>query len=556
MAPDAQMHSKRITDGLSVDQETELQCLVHQLQLSDEAPSISTSIVLTPSSPTTNDEYGTSLDITNMIDEAIPCDEYNNEMLMVDMSQITDDVHPETVSPLDLFEITDDVQPETTSPLYLFGVLAIEMVEDVHLVLAPGLLTVVAHDDDVFEGVTSPVVVESEHVDPSLSFDVLLGFVSCFDDVLTLSSYMDMSLFEYLLVSYDITLSAPHSSTSHIFGIDNEILQHNSDDESSSAFDSSPNDQRDMSGLDPSIVQHHLPLLPHVRPVKYKLRQLHPRWSFQVKEEIQKQLNVGFLLVVEYPEWLANVIPVPKKDDHILMAPEYMEKTSFITKCGTYCYRVMLVDLKNARATYQRATTTFFHDMMHQDVKCQHAFERIKKHLLSPPILMSLTLGCPLLLYLSVSNIALGCMLAQLDDSGNEQVVYYLSKKMLDYETSYVMTERFCLTLAELDDGLPWYHDIYQFLRLGIYPEVSMTKDKRALRQLDTQFVIYHAFADRVMREVHAGVCGPHMGGHMLALWGIDIIGKISPKSSTGHEFILVTIDYFTSGWRLLHMRD
>ena len=43
---------------------------------------------------------------------------------------------------------------------------------------------------------------------------------------------------------------------------------------------------------------------------------------------------------------------------------------------------------------------------------------------------------------------------------------------------------------AELDDGLPWYHDIYQFLRLGIYLKVSMTKDKRALRQLDTQFVI------------------------------------------------------------------
>ena len=51
----------------------------------------------------------------------------------------------------------------------------------------------------------------------------------------------------------------------------------------------------DMSGLDPSIVQHHLPLLPHVRSVKQKLRQLHPRWSLQVNEEIQKQLNVGFL---------------------------------------------------------------------------------------------------------------------------------------------------------------------------------------------------------------------------------------------------------------------
>ena len=29
-------------------------------------------------------------------------------------------------------------------------------------------------------------------------------------------------------------------------------------------------------------------------------------------------------------------------------------------------------------------------------------------------------------------------------------------------------------------------------------------------------------------------------------VWGIDIIEKISPKSSSGHEFILVAIDYFT----------
>ena len=62
-----------------------------------------------------------------------------------------------------------------------------------------------------------------------------------------------------------------------------------------------------------------------------------------------------------------------------------------------------------------------------------------------------------------------------------------------------------------------------------------MTKDKRALRQLIASFVICgetlyrrsadgmlllcldRTSADRVMREVHAGVCGPHMGGHLLA---------------------------------------
>ena len=31
-----------------------------------------------------------------------------------------------------------------------------------------------------------------------------------------------------------------------------------------------------------------------------------------------------------------------------------------------------------------------------------------------------------------------------------------------------------------------------------------------------------------------------------FSVWGIDIIGKILPKSSSRHEFVLVAIDYFT----------
>ncbi|RVW60145.1 hypothetical protein CK203_092286 [Vitis vinifera] len=138
---------------------------------------------------------------------------------------------------------------------------------------------------------------------------------------------------------------------------------------------------------------------------------------------------------------------------------------------GTYCYRVMSFGLKNAEATYQRATTTLFHDMMHRDIEfrlrlnpkkcifgvtsgkllgymCQRTFEKIREYLLSPPVLVPSTLGCLLLLYLSISDIALGCMLAQLDDSGKERAIYYLSKRMLDDKTRYVMIECFCLTLV------------------------------------------------------------------------------------------------------------
>ena len=51
------------------------------------------------------------------------------------------------------------------------------------------------------------------------------------------------------------------------------------------------------------------------------------------------------------------------------MALEDMEKTSFITLWGTYCYKVMPFGLKNASATYQRVATTLLHDLIHKEVE-------------------------------------------------------------------------------------------------------------------------------------------------------------------------------------------
>ena len=42
---------------------------------------------------------------------------------------------------------------------------------------------------------------------------------------------MDLSIFKYLFVPYDITLSAPSSPTSQIFDIDDEIALHDLDDD-------------------------------------------------------------------------------------------------------------------------------------------------------------------------------------------------------------------------------------------------------------------------------------------------------------------------------------
>ena len=46
--------------------------------------------------------------------------------------------------------------------------------------------------------------------------------------------------------------------------------------------------------------------------------------------------------------------------NQIKMALEDMEKTTFITLWGTFCYKVMYFGLKNVGATYQRAMVTLF----------------------------------------------------------------------------------------------------------------------------------------------------------------------------------------------------
>ncbi|KAL6348470.1 hypothetical protein AAG906_008921 [Vitis piasezkii] len=59
---------------------------------------------------------------------------------------------------------------------------------------------------------------------------------------------------------------------------------------------------------------------------------------------------------------------------------------------------------------------------------------------------------------------ALGCMLAQLDDLGKERAIYYLSKRMLEYECKYIMIECLCLALVWATRRLRHYMTEYSVL--------------------------------------------------------------------------------------------
>ena len=100
---------------------------------------------------------------------------------------------------------------------------------------------------------------------------------------------------------------------------------------------------------------------------------------------------------------------------------------------------------------------------------------------MSPLILVPPTLGRPLLLYLSVLDVALECMLAQLDDSGKDRSIYYLSKRMLGYETRYVMIERYCFALVWATRQLRHYMTEYSVHLISRLDPLRYLFDRPAL---------------------------------------------------------------------------
>src|SRR4051812_44385770 len=173
-------------------------------------------------------------------------------------------------------------------------------------------------------------------------------------------------------------------------------------------------DYNEMPGLSRQVVEHRLPLNPGKKPIKQLPRRFAPEVMEKIKVEIERLLKSKFIRTARYVEWLANIVPVIKKNgnlriciyfrdlnkatpkdeypmpvaemlvdsaagfeylslldgysgyNQIFIADEDLPKTAF--RCpgalGTYEWVVMPFGLKNAGATYQRAMNSMFHDFI------------------------------------------------------------------------------------------------------------------------------------------------------------------------------------------------
>ena len=81
----------------------------------------------------------------------------------------------------------------------------------------------------------------------------------------------------------------------------------------------------DMPGIDPEIAQHHINTHDHIMPVKQKQRRIRTEWLLKIKVEVTTQLKVGFIKPVHQAEWIANVVPVLKKDRKVRMCVDFRD---------------------------------------------------------------------------------------------------------------------------------------------------------------------------------------------------------------------------------------
>ena len=156
-----------------------------------------------------------------------------------------------------------------------------------------------------------------------------------------------------------------------------------------------------LPGLSPSLVTHNLAVLAGLVPIKQAPRKFSSEIEEQIKKEMEKLLKAKFIRPIQHPTWLANIVPVKKKNgqihccvdfrdlnracpkddfpipdvdrmvdtpasherfsfmdgfsgyNQVKMAPGDEENTAFRTLVGNFVYVVMPFGLKNTRATYQ-----------------------------------------------------------------------------------------------------------------------------------------------------------------------------------------------------------
>ena len=88
----------------------------------------------------------------------------------------------------------------------------------------------------------------------------------------------------------------------------------------------------DMVGINPTVVFDKLNIILMAKPVRKKVRRFHPDCHQIIQTKLGNLLRAGFIREVKYPEWLANVVVVPKKNGKWRVCVDYTDLNETLPK--------------------------------------------------------------------------------------------------------------------------------------------------------------------------------------------------------------------------------
>ncbi|XP_075103606.1 uncharacterized protein LOC142178175 [Nicotiana tabacum] len=311
--------------------------------------------------------------------------------------------------------------------------------------------------------------------------------------------------------------------------------------------------------------------LPARPPVKQKPRKF--KSDLRIKEEVTKQIEANVVRVTNYPTWLTNIIPMLKKDGKIKIFMDYRDLNKASTKDDFPLPNIYIL-IDNCAKHELQSFVDFFGG---KGIELDSSNIKSIQDLPPPKSKKDVMSFLGILNYVSrfIAQSTIIC-----------EPIFKLLKK----EAATKWTEecqKVCNKIKEYLSTLPALMK-RQTLSCGT------TTSKGFLKEESTQRL---PPMTKLLEEILAGTCGPHMNGFTLAkkilragyfwmtmesdsiryvqkchqcqihgdfirvppnelnimgspwpfaAWGMDVIGPIEPTTSNGHHFILVDIDYFT----------
>ena len=80
-----------------------------------------------------------------------------------------------------------------------------------------------------------------------------------------------------------------------------------------------------MPGLDPQVAMHRLNINSDVKPVKQQQRRFRPEVMEAIQSEVRKLIDSSFIREEQHPDWVANIVPVAKKNGKIWICIDFRD---------------------------------------------------------------------------------------------------------------------------------------------------------------------------------------------------------------------------------------